>query len=296
MKIHHFINGKIVSHESASISVFDLGLLRSYGVFDYAQIYEGKPFHLLDHIIRLGKSAEKVGLEIPYSPDELLEIAFTLLEKNPSIDAGLRFIVTGGYSENTLLPTGKSSLIILFHPTKAYPEEVYKHGMKAITTKMLRFMPDVKSTNYMPAIFGLKEAQKKGFDDALYLDEKENILEGTTCNAFFFKNGTLITDDSNQIVKGVTRDIVLKLAKAHYPIELRPLNMNELKECDEAFLTSSIKDLVPLVQINDPSIGDGSPGKKTSHLRSLFHTYIDHYFFKGNHHVHRNSNRLERIF
>ncbi|NGX60710.1 MAG: D-alanine aminotransferase [Chlamydiae bacterium] len=271
-RIFHFVDGEFC--EDPKISALDLGVLRGYGVFDYAQVHEGRPFHLMDHLKRLAWSARQVGLKVPVGLEELEEITLALLEKNPPIDAGIRFVVTGGVShKDQLLPIQSASLMIFFHPFSP----IYSEGMRVITTDQLRFMPEVKTTNYMPAIFAMREAQGKGFDDAIYLNEGRELLEGTTSNLFFFKEGKLITTQE-EIVKGVTREIVLQLAKEHYPIELRPLHFEELPRCDEAFLTSSRKGMVPLIQIEEQTIGNGRPGLQTTHLRDLFVSYQNHYF------------------
>ncbi len=159
-------------------------------------------------------------------------------------------------------------------------ESIYQEGMKAITTRQLRFLPNVKSTNYFPSVSALKNAVKSGCDDALFINDQDEILEGTTSNVFFFKNGTLFTDNSDLIINGVTRDIVLEIAKNYYPIELKPITLSDLKNCQEAFFTSSIKDLIPLVQIDQIKIGDGKPGPFTNHLRSLFRIYRQNYLTK----------------
>ncbi len=278
MTIFHYLNGAFVRGENAFVSALDLGLLRGYGVFDYAQVYGGKIFHLMDHLERLKWSAEQVELSLPMSLEEMQELSEELASKNPQIDAGIRFVLTGGVSgQDQLLPDGAANLVMLFHPFTPPPEKYYTRGMKVITTRMLRSLPGVKTTNYMPAIFATNRAKKMGFDDAVYIDARGGILEGMISNAFFFKNGTLITSDSDQIVKGVTRALILELAKDHFPIEFLSLPLSELKDCEEAFLCSSRKEVAPLVQINDQVIGDGLPGPKCAKLRGLFQDYVKQY-------------------
>jgi branched-chain amino acid aminotransferase len=212
-------------------------------------------------------------------PDQIEQVVEEVVRKNAPINAGVRIIITGGLTgKDLLLPRQKSSLVILFHPFTPYGKEYYQNGMRAVTTSELRFLPHVKTTNYMPAIFAMKKAVAAGADDALYLNREGGILEGTTSNIFFVKKGTLITDDSDQIVKGVTREIILRLGRNHYPIEYRAISVDEAASCDEAFLTSSIKDVMPLVQINHKKIGNGRPGVVSTHLRSLFHAYMKNYF------------------
>lgn len=279
METIYYIDGNFVNQKEAFVSVLDLSIMRGYAVFDYVQLYKGRPFHLMDHLLRLDWSAKKVGINLPKSFEEIEKITSQLITKNGPINAGVRYIVTGGISGlDQLLPTTESSLIIFVHPFSPYKPQIYKKGMRAITNRELRYLPNVKTTNYMPAILGMKKAQEKGYDDALYIERNEELLEGTSCNLFFIKNGVLITDNSDRIVKGVTRDIILNLAKNYFPIEYRAVSLDEVSSCEEAFLTSSVKDVVPLVQIDNLIIGNGRPGKLSSSLRSLYHKYIENYF------------------
>jgi branched-chain amino acid aminotransferase len=277
MSVFHCINGKIVAETDAVISALDLGLLRGYGVFDYAQCYSGRPFHLRAHIERLLRSASAVELDVEMSIDEIENQALDVIKKNAPVDAGIRFVITGGLSNDLLLPSGKATFYILFHPCQSMQASEAPLGVRAITTSVLRYLPHVKTTNYMPAIFARKKAFKLDAYDALYLNSSGGIIEGTTCNVFFVKNGKLITDDSNELIKGITRELLLNIAKDHYAVEYRALNINEISSCEEAFLTSSVKDLVSLVQIDDQMVGNGTPGAVTAHLRALYHLYIENY-------------------
>lgn len=276
MSIVHYINGEFVSQETACVNPLDLGFLRGYGVFDYVQTYSQHPFYLIEHLQRLKLSAEKIGLEIPMSLDSLINLTYELIQKNEEVsDAGIRFIVTGGLCGNDLLlPSKHSHLFILFHPYTPHPEEYYTKGMRVITTNMLRIMPSIKTLDYFPAVMAMKRAKELGFDDAIYINDYQELLEGTTSNLFFFKGNTLMTCDTDEIVKGITRNILLEIAKDEFNFEMRPLHLNEVVSCDEAFLCSSVKDVVPLVQIDGLKIGNGIPGPRTLKLRILFRRYL----------------------
>ena len=282
MAIYHYVNGVFFRDKETYISPFDLSVIRGYGVFDYVQLYKGQPFHLMDHLERLKWSAEQIEISLPKSLDTIANATYALIERNPLIDAGIRFMITGGMcSQDLLTPDSGFNFIMLFHPYTPQPDRYYREGMRAITTNILRSMPGVKTTNYIPAILAMKRARKAGFDDALYVNDRRELLEGTTCNLFFFKNGSLITADSTDIVKGVTRSILLRLAETHFPIEYRSLSLDEILSCQEAFLCSSVKDVVPLVQINDTKIGSGLPGPHSKKLRNLYRSYIKDYLSRG---------------
>lgn len=275
--LFHYIKNCFLPENESCISAFDMGLVRGYGVFDYVQSYEGIPFHLNDHLLRLASSAEAVDLALPYSLEEMKQITFDLLKKNPPINAGLRFIITGGLSgSEQISPSDQTTFLILFHPHTPYPSHFYTEGMKAVTLPQLRFLPSIKTTNYMPAIFGKRKALLQGCHDAIYSHEGQ-LLEGTTSNLFFLQKGKLITDNSSLIVKGVTRKLVLDIAANLYPIEYRSLTLDQAIQCEEAFLTSSIKDLIPLVEIDGKKIGSGKPGAVTCLLREKYHLYLSNY-------------------
>lgn len=281
MAIFHYIDGAFVPETAAQISALDLGILRGYGVFDYVQIYQGKPFHLRGHLERFKWSAEQVELSLPVKLEELETLVKELLAKNAPIDAGVRLILTGGLcGPHQLLPDGHSNLFLLFHPFTPSTESIYTQGLKAITTTLLRVIPSVKTTNYMPAIFAMNKAKKLGFDDAIYMNDKQELLEGTISNLCFFKDGCLITSDSDQIVKGVTRSILIELAAPYFPIEYRSLPVKEVASCQEAFLCSSRKGVAPLVQIDDIVIGSEKPGPCTQKLRELFQECVKEYFLE----------------
>ena len=272
----HYVNGAFVGEGEAVVSALDLGVLRGYGVFDYAPTYAGKPFHLEKHLRRLQGSAEAMGMELPLELEEIEAVCTELLARNGEVDGGIRLIVTGGVSREDLVPEGKPNLTILFQPRDPCPERWSVEGMRVATTRDMRIYPEIKTTSYLPAI----QAMRKGADDALYVNAQDEILEGTTSNAFFFQGDTLVTPDAG-ILKGVTREIFLELAKGEFDLELRPVKLNELDRCDEVFLTSSNKEGMPVVQIDGQTVGGGRPGPRTSHLVAKFRRYKVEYLNKA---------------
>lgn len=262
----HFCHGTFCTQDALHVNPLDLGFLRGYGVFDFTPVYEGIPFRLDDHLIRLQYSAQQVGLTLPYSLEEIEEITLQLCEQNPDLSGGYRYILTAGpYLSDTLVDVNQPSLYILAE--KRHAPLPYDQGIKVVTTRVLRTLAHVKTLQYLPAVLGMKRAKERGFDDAIYLNEREELLEGMTSNLFFVKGGCFYTDDSNQIIKGVTRASLLQLINQ---IEFRPITLSELPFVEEAFLTSSTKDLLPITQIDDQWIGKGKPGPLTEKLRKDF--------------------------
>jgi branched-chain amino acid aminotransferase len=269
----YYINGSYYPEDQARISVLDLGLLRGYGVFDYLRTYRNVPFHLQEHLLRLKYSVERIGLILPTSLKEIEGIVHTLLQQTGYAESSIKILVTGGVSPDQLLPQTPASLIVFVYPLKPFAEKCYTDGIKATTTSLARCLPEAKTLQYTPAIIALQEGRSKEAQEALYLNSKQEILEGTTCNFFAFKNDTLITADSEEVLLGITREIVLKLSKEHFNIELRSLHYEELADVQEAFFSSSNKEVMPLVQIDGHKIGQGDIGKKTRFLMQLFRDY-----------------------
>jgi branched-chain amino acid aminotransferase len=269
-----YLNGDYVDEESAKIPVLDLGLIRGYGVFDYLRTYAGRPFHLWDHLLRLKHSAEHIGMRVPLSLEKIEDIVEILLKRNGYSEAGIKIILTGGVSPDQITPVEQGSLFILVHRLNPFPRELYTNGIKATTTSLQRSLPTSKTLQYLPAIVALKQGRSQNAQEALYLNQKGEILEGTTSNFFAFtKKGALVTLASEEIIFGITREIVLNLSKEHFPVELRPVVYEELEELEEAFLTSSNKEVLPLTQIDHLSIGSGSVGERTQRLMHLFTVY-----------------------
>jgi len=269
----YYINGQFVPKEDAKISVLDLGLLRGLGVFDYLRTYGGRPFHLWDHLLRFRYSAEHIGLTLPQSLIEIEEIIQTLLKNDPFTESSLKIVLTGGVSPDQFFPQDKSSLIILAYPLVPPSPTFYSEGIKVVTTELGRSLPMSKTTQYASAIIALQRGKIHSAMEALYLNAHREILEGTTSNFFGFKNGILHTCCSEEVLIGITREVVRKLAKDHFPVELRPIRYDEIPLLEEAFITSSNREIMPVVEIDGVAIGSGKVGAKTKMLMELFHAY-----------------------
>jgi branched-chain amino acid aminotransferase len=268
----YFINGSYVQEKEAKISVLDLGLLRGYGVFDYLRTYGGKPFHLWDHLQRLQYSASEIGLDLPYSLKEISEIIDHILVSNKLKEAGIKIIVTGGISSDQFTPQQQSTLVIFAYPLATYPKHCYTEGIPVITTQLARSLPFCKTTQYIPGIVALQKGDKNALE-ALYLNDRNEILEGTTSNFFGIKNDTLYTCCSDAVLTGITREVVLNLAEKHFPIRLERIHYEEVETLSEAFLTASNKEVMPITKINSQPIGSGTVGPVTQKIMDLFVKY-----------------------
>lgn len=156
-----YINGVYTQQEQAKISVLDLGLVRGYGVFDYLRTYQGRPFHLQDHLLRLRYSAEEIGLELSHTLPEIQEIVETLLKETSYPESSIKIIATGGISPDQLLPQERPSLIVSVYPFSFFPTDFFVSGINATTTNLGRSVPKSKTIQYIPAIIALQKGRKK---------------------------------------------------------------------------------------------------------------------------------------
>lgn len=272
----YYINNEFVSAEESKITVNDMGLLRGYGVFDFMRTYGGKPFYLDGHVKRLVRSATLIGLAVPWSEQEIFDITMETLKRNDHTESNVRIVITGGVSPDSITPQGNSQLMVMVTPLHGLPATWYSEGVKVITTHVERFMPDAKTTNYIPGILALENARKQDAIESIYVDRYGNLLEGTTTNFYAFIDGKLVTPATGML-PGITRKVILELANGVFDVEMRDIKKDEVRLMDEAFLSASNKEIVPVTEIDCVTIGDGKPGTQTKKLRELFNEFTTRY-------------------
>jgi branched-chain amino acid aminotransferase len=271
----YFVNGQYVKEEEAKISILDLAILRGFGVFDYLRTYRGCPFHLWDHLLRLKYSSEHIGLTLPNSLTEIEKIVHQVLTLNRLPEASIKLLVTGGVSADQFTPHPKSNLIVFAYPLSPFSEHFFTEGIKVVTTQLNRSLPTSKTTHYAPAIVAMQRGRTENAQEVLYLNVKNEILEATTSNFFAFKNGTLYTCASDEVLFGITREVVLHLCAPHFQLEEQALHYKTIPEMEEAFITSSNREVMPVIQIDGLKIGNGKPGPRTKKILELFRAYTE---------------------
>jgi branched-chain amino acid aminotransferase len=273
----YYIDGKFVDDATASISVKDIVVLRGFGVFTFLSTYNKRPFHLQEHVRRLEDSARNIGLALNHTNTEICAIVEETVRRNSHHDeSNIRIVYTGGVSADGVTPQGTGILLVMVTPRLILPDWWYAEGIKIITVDIQRFMPLAKSTNYLAAVFALRQAKIHQAIEAVYVDRDQRILEGTTTNFYFFHGDTLVTP-CDGILPGITRGVLLDLAKNHFEVQLRDIKRDELPEMEEVFISASNKEVVPVVQVDDLTIGERKPGKNTRMIMQLFHEYTNAY-------------------
>jgi branched-chain amino acid aminotransferase len=274
----YFVGDKYVNKENAFIHVNDIGLLRGYAVFDYLKTYFGKPFHLSDHLERLQNSAQYIGLSIPYSNEEIKKICYELLSKNNFPESNIRIVVTGGVGTDSKTK-GNSELIVTCEPRIVMNPEFYTKGIKIKTVEGSREIFLSKTCNYIRAIDYLDEYRKLGYSEVLYVLFKK-VLECTSSNVFLIKYDTIITPDTG-VLMGITRKVIFEICSKFMNIELREVELGELLNADEVFISSTEREIMPVIMIDDKEVSGGKVGEKTKRIHKEFIDYVNSMVWAG---------------
>lgn len=273
------IDGNLLEPEQATVSVFDRGFLYGDSVFETIRTYGGAPFEIDQHLERLAWSAGRVFIPLPVPLDVLqgeVRIAVTAAQ-NP--ESYIRVMVTRGRGAMGLDPsTTEHSVRVIIVDRLAPPSPVdYTRGIGTITFKTQRFgdateAAGAKVANYLVAVLAMREARAAGASEALITDHTGRIVEGSTSNVFAVHAGELITPpESAGILPGITRRRVLEAAlDLGVAIRYRAFDQASICDHDELFVSSSIRELLPVVRVDGRPVGEGVPGPLTRALLEKF--------------------------
>jgi branched-chain amino acid aminotransferase len=274
-----YISGKFVPQEDAKISVFDHGLLYGDGVFEGLRSYGGKVFRLQEHIKRLYESAQAIWLKIPMSQGEMCDAVNEAVRINKIGDGYIRLVVTRGAGTLGLDPNRCSNpqVIIIADSISLYPPEIYEKGLEIVTVSVQRMSPAalsprIKSLNYLNNILAKIEGLQAGCIEALMLNHKGEVAECTGDNVFLVRDGVLMTPPFEAgILAGITRNAVIEIARgAGIDVREMPLTKHDVYIADECFLTGTAAEVVPVVKVDNRTIGTGKPGPMTRDLEKRF--------------------------
>ncbi len=263
-----YINGSFVPLKEASLPLTDLIIQRGVGVFDSISTHLKRPIRLTAHLRRFEKSAIESGIFLPLTFDEMVSIIREGIDKMNS-EAVIRPYITGG---DVFDPEGLTftapRLFIIFQETHKPTPESYAEGVTLQPIDADRFMPHTKSINYMIS-FTSQSKDRKAFE-ILYTPKGE-ITESSHSNFFLIMNDSLITAPLNRVLAGTTRELVISIAsELNINVKERCPLMEELLQAREAFITGSIKEILPVTRIGEIIIGKGKPGPITSKLHRKY--------------------------
>jgi len=286
------VDGTLLPPAEARISVLDRGFLYGDSVYEVVRTYGGLPFELPAHLRRLERSAERIGLSLRWDARRIAaEIDRTLEaargEDPPEPGAApwnvgeryIRVVMTRGAGEIGLDPAlaVDPKAIVIVHPVRGPQWSAYREGVKACVVGVQHVAPEsidpgAKTGNYLSHVLALRDARAGGAYEGLMLNREGFITEGTTSNVFAVKDGVLLTPPlAAGILEGVTRGIVLALARAAgVPAREAPLRTSDLEGADELFITSTVREVVPVTRLGDRRVGGGGVGPLTARLHAAF--------------------------
>ena len=283
-----YLNGRFVPSYKAKLSPLDHGFLYGYGLFETMRAYEGHIFRLNQHLDRLGYSTQSIGLTHSTLTSEdgkqsLKNACMATLEANELKNARLRLTVSVGEGDMTPDPSTCSNPTILITAQNLVPlpPEKYVTGFKTALSTLRRNsqspLSRLKSTCYTENILARMAAKAIGCDEAILLNEQGYLAEGSTTNVFLVSNEELTTPSlESGVLPGITRETVLEIARATNIKTLeRQAKLEELIEAEEAFVTNSILELMPLTLFEGKPIGTGKPGPLTKELLAAYKRLVN---------------------
>jgi branched-chain amino acid aminotransferase len=278
-KMKIWMNGRLVDSAHAKVSVSDRGFLYGDGVFETMRSYAGVVFRIDAHLNRLTGSLKVMSIKPPYSMKCLKKMIYKSLAANDLKSAYIRITITRGEGRFALdlKDVSRPNTVIVAKEFGEYPDRMYKRGIRAMCvngTRQNEYSPvtGIKSINYMNHIIARLDAKGHGFDDAILLNTKGDIAEGAASNIFLVKDNALVTPSiGSGILPGITRDVVIGIVrKLKISLKEKTVTYRELINADEVFLTNSLVEMLPVVNIDRRTIGNGSPGAVTRLLALLY--------------------------
>ena len=282
-----WLDGTFCDWKDAKIHILTHTLHYGTGVFEGARAYETEQgpaiFRLQDHTSRLFKSAELIGMNIPYSQTELMEAQCESVKINKLKNAYIRPLCFYGNEGMGLRADNlKVHASVSSWDWGAYlGEDKIKNGIKVKVSPFPKRAADsmlykAKATgNYLNSMLALQDALSSGYDEALILDTEDTVNEGSGENFFIVKNETLITPGLSTVLDGITRKTIIQLAAdLEISTEEKKIELDEVYNCDEAFFTGTAAEVTPIIQINNENIGNRKPGKITSMLQENYFKLI----------------------
>jgi len=266
-----YVNGAFLPASQAALQVSDLAIQRGYGIFDFFKTLDHLPVFLDEHLDRFYHSAEQMRLDPGKDREQLIAVIRELAEQNNIANAGIKITLTGGYSPDGYSIT-RPNLIITQQPLKMPDKAMFQQGLRLMSYPHQRQMPQVKSLDYLMAIWLQPLIKEKGADDVLY--QLNGLVSECPRSNFFIVTADDTVVTSTQPLKGIIRMKTLEIAGKQFKVEERELTLEEAYQAKEAFITSTTKHILPVVQLDGRVIGDGQPGDVTVMLKMELDDHI----------------------
>lgn len=272
-----YLNGEFLPPNGANISVFDRGFIFGDGIYEVIPVFGGRLFRLPHHFERLETSLAAIGIKNPHTHDEWKRVFTHLIEDNGGGEMSVYLQVTRGAApRDHPFPVGVTPTFFAYAKPVRYPEpETVSTGVTAITAEDIRWCRcDIKAIALLPNVMLRQLAQENGAAEAVLIRDGQ-VTEGAASNIFAVKNSRLLTPPKGPyILPGITRDLVLELARKHgIPVTESAISESDLLAADEIWMTNSTREILPIIRINDKSIGKGAPGPMHKKLHALYQEY-----------------------
>lgn len=287
-----YVNGRISDEKNAQISVFDHGFLFGEGVYEVVRTYNRRPFLLAEHLKRLRTSAQMIALPLPMDDAAIAQAIDDTVAAwtqgpgaaEPSVDLYVRLLLTRGIGDGSYNPAGspRPSFVIIVKRLTPPPSAAYEEGVKVSLVSVVRNHPGsvnplIKSNNLLNNALAMQEALKRGAFEAVLRNYRGDIAECSQSNLFVVKKGVARTPRlAEGLLAGITRGFIMDVAvEAGVPTEDAVLLDEDLFSADEMFLTSTTREIVPIVRVDDRVIATGKPGPVTKRLLQVYREKAD---------------------
>ena len=279
-----YVNGKIYDRNNAKISVFDSGFLLGDGVWEGIRLHNGNLCFSKEHLLRLYEGANQINIDIPYSKEELTNIIYNVIEKNNMYSGvHIRIIISRGEKitpyQHPSANVGPISLVIIPEYKIAH-EKININGIKLASVNIIRGTdsnqdPKINSLSKFNCIAACLEAINKNVDEGLMLDVDGYVSTCNSTNFFIIKNNQVITSKGNHCLNGVTRMKIIEICKEeNIDVIEKNFKLENVYEADEAFITGTFAGVIPVINIDEHLIGDGTRGSLTKRLFDLYKNKI----------------------
>ena len=276
-----WLDGEIVASADAVVSVHDRAFRSGEGVFETLRAYGNHPFRVGPHVQRAVAGARAIGIDL--DPTLLLRAITEVIAANSTIHDGADSVVRLTASAGEIDPAsafpgspatgraGEPTIVVTSHRLRLDPD-LATRGVTAVCVPMMRELPQVKAVSYLVAVTARNVARERGADEAVFTTADGDVLEAASANLAAIHGGTLITPPvASGVLAGVTRSVLLEIADdAGLRVEERRLTREEVLGADEAVLTASTREVIPLVSLDGQAIGTGRPGPRSAALREAY--------------------------
>ncbi len=283
MSIRINVDGQMGTEEDRLLSPLDQGFLFGASVYETIRTYDGVPFVLERHLGRLRESAEALSIDIDVSTKTLTQRVYRTLEEAGNAESSIRVVISAGIGaiDYRTGSARKPTVVIIVRPLPDYPESLYRKGAKAAFATVMRaatgnLSPRIKSSNLLNNIMALRQAHEKGAYEALLLNARGEVCEGSMSNLFVVRGGTVTTPPlSSGLLEGITREHVILIAQGNgIELEEKTCTPEDLLGAEEVFITASARQVVPIVRVDDTTIGDGKPGPVTQEIMKFYRDHV----------------------